>query len=153
MREMQNSFVVRRAIAAVAVGTTGIANGKLGKIIDLQGFNGLTFVIDYGTVTATNATVTPVMYEGDVTGTMTSVADADMVPISGGELAASLIAAATRTSGTTKNFATKLSYKGVKRYVQLRLYSTVTAGPPVGATALLFFPDVMPVTAQQAVAQ
>lgn len=153
MREMHNSFVARRAIAAVAIGTTGIANGKLSKIIDLQGFNGLTFVLDYGTVTATNATIVPVMYEGDVTSAMTSVADADMIPTTTPETTASLIATTPRTSGVSKNYASKLSYKGVKRYVQLRLYSTVTAGPPVGATALLFFPDVMSVTAQQAATQ
>jgi hypothetical protein len=31
--------------------------------------------ISYGSVTATNATIIPVIKEGDVTGTMTSVAD------------------------------------------------------------------------------
>jgi hypothetical protein len=51
-------------------------------------------------VTATNATITVTVLEGDVTGTMTSVADADLI---GTEVLAGLAAASTRTSGVSKN--------------------------------------------------
>lgn len=152
MHDLHNNVVVRRVISPVAVGTTG--TGKTGKIIDRQGFDGVEFVIDYGTVTATNATIVPTLLEGDVTSALTSVADADMVPVTGAEAAAALPAqASARTSGVGKNVSTKIGYKGVKRYVQLKLVPLVTAGPPIAATALLFNPDVMPVTAAQAVAQ
>jgi hypothetical protein len=43
------------------------------------GYGGVEFIVGYGTITATNAVFTAVMKEGDVTGTMTSVADADML--------------------------------------------------------------------------
>ena len=152
MHELYGNVVVRRVISPVAVGTTG--TGKTGKIIDRQGFDGVQFIIDYGTVTATNATIVPTLLEGDVTGTMTSVADADMIPGSGAEASAALPAqASARTSGVGKNVSTKIGYKGAKRYVQVKLVPTVTAGPPIAVTALLFNPDVMPVTAQQKVAQ
>lgn len=153
VHELHNNIVARRCIVPQAIGTTGIANGKLGKIIDRQGFDGVEFLFSYGSLTATNAVVTPVVYEGDVTGTMTSVADIDMVPNAGAEAAGGVAQAATRTSGVSKNFVGKLGYRGLKRYVNVRLYSTVTAGPVVDAVAVLFNPDVMPTTVAQAVAQ
>lgn len=156
LRELFNNSVVRRCIVPQAIGTTGSANGKLGKIIDRQGFDGIGFIFQFGSLTATNATIVPVLLEGDVTGTMTSVADADLVSLYGGstpELSAGVAQAATRTSGVSKNFASKIAYKGVKRYVNVRLYSTVTAGPIVDAVGVLFNGEVSPVTAAQAVAQ
>lgn len=153
MHELHNNIVVRRCIFPQAVGTTGIANGKLGKIIDRQGFDGVEFVFSYGAATATNATVVPVIYEGDTTGVMTSVADLNLIPQTGGEAAAGLPQAATRTSGVSKNVVGKIGYKGIKRYVTARLYSTVTAAPIVDAIAVLFNPDVSPTTVAQAVAQ
>lgn len=154
--ELVNNVVVRRCIVPQAIGTTGSANGKLGKIIDRQGFDGVLFLFELGSITATNATIVPVVMEGDVTGTMTSVADADLIQIPGSttpELTAGAPQAATRTSGVNKNFTNKIGYKGIKRYVNARLYSTVTAGPVVGASAVLFNPEVLPTTVAQAVAQ
>jgi hypothetical protein len=150
MHDLHNNIVVRRVIVPQAIGTTGATNGKLGKIIDRQGFDGVEFVYSVGSITATNAVVTPVVLEGDVTGTMTSVADNNLV---GTEAAQAVGQAATRTSGVSKNVASKIGYKGIKRYVQLRLWSTVTAAPVVSAEALLFNPDVSAVTNAQAVAQ
>lgn len=132
--------VVRTAVvvAPVAVGTTG--TGKTGKIIDLQGYGGVEFLVAYGTVTATNAVFTVTCLEGAVTGTMTSVADADL---QGTELLAGL-AAAVRTSGTTKNVTKRLGYTGAKRYVQMNISSTVTAATPIAITALLHTPNLAP---------
>jgi hypothetical protein len=126
-------------VAAVAVGTTG--TGKTGKVIDRQGYGGIEFLVNYGTVTATNAVFTVVAKEGDVTGTLTSIADADLL---GTELLAGLAAAATRTSGVSKNVAKRLGYKGDKRYVNLSISSTVTAGTPIGIGALLHTPALSP---------
>ncbi len=148
IHELHNNTVVRRVVSPVAIGTTG--TGKTGKVIDRQGFDGVEFLISYGTITATNAAYTVTVQEGDVTGTLTSVADADLV---GTEALAAVGQAATRTSGVSKNVTLKVGYKGVKRYVNCSVKSTVTAGTLVGIDAVLFNPEVAPTTAAQAVAQ
>lgn len=138
MDDLLSSYKVQRVISPVAVGTTG--TGQTGKIIDRSGYVGPTlFVVDYGSVTATNAVFTVTVKEGDATGSLTSVADADMITQTAGtapELAAGLAAAATRTSGTSKNVSKKVAYRGAKRYVQCNVKSTVTAATPVAVTSV-----------------
>ena len=72
MNDLHNNSRTLRALGPVALTTVA---GLAGKVLDRQGYGGVEFLIAYGTVTATNATITPVIQEGDVTGTMTSVAD------------------------------------------------------------------------------
>jgi hypothetical protein len=139
MKDVHSKMTATRVISPVAVGTTG--TGKTGAVIDRSGYDSVEFIVDYGTVTATAAVFTVVMKEGDVTGTLTSVADADML---GTELLAGLAATTPRTSGVSKNVSKRVGYKGNKRYVNLSVSSTVTAGPPVAVTALLMNPIVSP---------
>jgi hypothetical protein len=141
IQDLHSNVKALRTISPVTVGTTG--TGKTGKVLDTQGYGGVEFLIDYGTVTATNAVFTVTVLEGDVTGTMTSVADADLL---GTELLAGLAAASTRTSDVSKNVTKRVGYKGTKRYVQVKVSSTVTAATPIAATALLFNPSVAPVS-------
>lgn len=127
LNDLYHGVKVFNGVHAVTVGTTG--TGKTSKIVDraAAGNSQLLWLIDYGSVTATNAVFTALMKEGDATGAMTSVADIDML----GTEAAAGLAAAVRTSGTTKNVTKKLGYIGAKRYCSLQLSSTVTAGAPV----------------------
>ena len=138
MRDTHNNVRSRIAIKPVAIGTTG--TGQTGKIIDRQGYEGLEFLIGIGEVTATNATVTVTIKEGDATGTLTSVADADLL----GTEAAAGLAAGVRASGTTKNAPRRIGYGGNKRYVQCNMKSTVTAGALISALALLTKPQLKP---------
>lgn len=139
--DFHHSFSVARGIEPIAVGTTG--TGKTSVAIPRDGYGGVEFIFEYGTVTATNAVFTVLLTECDTTGgTFTSVADADML---GTELTAGLAAAATRTSGTSKNVKKKLGYIGGKSFVKVKLSSTVTAGTPVSVTPLLFNARHMPV--------
>jgi hypothetical protein len=126
------------AVAPVAIGTTG--TGQVGKIIDRSGYSGVEFLIAAGTITATAAVYTVTVKEGDATGSMTSVADADLI----GTEALAGIAAGARTSGTGKNVTKRIGYKGSKKYVQCGIKSTATAGTLVGITALLHSPRVSP---------
>lgn len=140
MKDHHNIVRTAVAIPPVAVGTTG--TGQAGKIIDSQGYGGVEYILSYGTVTATGAVFSVVLKEGDVTGTLTSVADADLL---GTELLAGVAAQATaRTSGVGKNVTRRLGYKGNKRYTQITVKSTATAGTPVSAVALLHSPVVSP---------
>lgn len=137
-----------RSISPVAIGTTG--TGQAGKIVDrrptvsglARTYRSVVFELDFGTITATAAAYTLIVKEGDVTGTMTSIADADL----DGTEAAAVPAVGARTSGTTKNVSFRLGYKGTKRYVQVfKLSSTTTATTPVAATVLLMDPSDAPV--------
>jgi hypothetical protein len=141
MKDLHDVISTKEALYPKA--STTVA-GRTGKIIDLLGYGGVEFVLNYGAVTATNATITPCMKEGSVTGTLTSVADADLL---GTELLASLPAQATsRTSGVGMNVTTRIGYKGNKRYVQLNIASsTITAATLIGAVAVLHTPNVAPV--------
>lgn len=138
MNDLQNSIRTAVGVAPVAIGTTG--TGQVGKVIDRQGYGGVEFIIAYGTITATAAVYTVTVKEGDVTGTMTSVADADLI----GTEALAGLAAQARTSGTGKNVTKRVGYKGSKRYVQCGVKSTTTAATLVGITALLHSPNVAP---------
>lgn len=133
-------MAVQRVVSPVAIGTTG--TGQTGKIIDRQGYGALEFVIDYGTISSTTAVYTVTIKEGDATGSLTSVADADLL---GTELGAGLTSG-TRTSGSTKNVSKRIGYKGTKRYVQANIKSTATAGTLVAITAILMSPNLQPIS-------
>lgn len=140
-KDLSSNVKVLRAIDPVVLGTTG---NNVGKIIDRQGYGGVLFTTHYGAVTTTGTVVTAVMKEGDATGSMTSVADADMV---GTEAGAGLAATTPRTSGTSKLLVKKVQYKGSKRYVSLDLNHTgATSLAVIEAAAVLFNPDVAPTT-------
>jgi hypothetical protein len=134
--DMQSNVKPVRVISPVAVGTTG--TGQTGKIIDRQGFGGVQLLVSYGAITSTTAVFTLTVLEGDVTGTMTSVADGDLI---GTEALAGVAAANPRVSGASANVSKKIGYKGAKRYVRADVKSTATAGTPVSVTAVLFNPQ------------
>lgn len=131
-----------RAVTALAPAAGTTVAGRTGKVIDRQGYGGVEFVINYGSVTATNATIIPTVLEGTTSGALTSVANSDLL---GTEAEAALPAQATaRTSGTGKNVVTRIGYKGNKRYVQIKYVATVTAATIVGISAVLHSPSLAP---------
>lgn len=138
MHDLHNNSRAVRVVSPIAVGTTG--TGQTGKVIDRQGYGGVEFIVDYGTVTATAAVFTVTVKEGDATGSLTSVADANLL----GTEASAGLAAGARTSGSTKNVSKRVGYKGGKRYVSADIKSTTTAGTPVAITAMLHSPNVAP---------
>lgn len=138
MRDIHNDIKVTRAISPVALGTTG--TGKTSVVIDRQGYDSFEFVIGVGAITATNATVTPIVLECSTSnGSFTSVADSDLL---GTEALATVGQAATRTSGASKNVSKKVGYRGSKRYVEIKLVNTVSAGIIAHADAILGSPNV-----------
>ena len=140
MFDLHNRVETERVLSPAACGTTG--TGRTGTVLDLQGYSGVEFIIDYGTFTATDATVTITVLEGDATGSLTSVADSDLL---GTEALAGLAAQATaRTSGTGKNVTKRVGYKGRKRYATVKEVPTVTAAGIIGVVGLLHSPGAMP---------
>jgi len=140
MNDLHNNIDATVVVESVAVGTTG--TGQTGGIIDLQGYGGVEFVINVGAITATDAVFTVVIKDGDVTGTLASVADSGLP---GTELLAGVVAVSTRVDGTSEKVVKRIGYRGEKRFVQANISSTVTAGTPVSITAILHSPSVAPV--------
>lgn len=137
--DLHNNIQQKLAIIPATIGANAT---KTGAIIDRQGYGGVEFLVSYGSVTTTGTIVTAVVKEGDVTGTLTSVADADLL---GTEALASL-AAGARVAGTGKEVTKRVGYKGTKRYVQLSLVQTgVTSAGAVSVSAVLFNPALAPV--------
>jgi len=138
--ELHSNIKQVQAIIPAAIGANAT---KTGAIVDRQGYGGVEFLVDYGSVTTTGSIVTLVMKEGDVTGTLTSVADADML---GTEALASLLAGA-RAAGTGKEVSKRVGYKGNKRYVQLNAVQTgTTSVGAISATAVLYCPSYAPIS-------
>jgi hypothetical protein len=136
MAELHNNLRVVRAISPISLGATA-SGGKTSVVVDRNGFETVEFEFSYGAVTATNATVLPIVKEGDVTGTLTSIADSSLI---GTELAASLKAGTPRTSGvlnTGKNFTARLGYIGAKRYVGVVMPPTISGGIVAGCNVIL----------------
>jgi hypothetical protein len=139
MFDLHNNIRVMPSISPIAIGANAT---KTGVIVDRQGFSSVEFIASYGSVTTTGTVATLVIKEGDVTGTMTSVADADLL---GTETLASLLAATPRTAGTTKEVVKRVGYKGLKRYVQALVVSTgVTSVGCVGVAVALGDPNLAP---------
>jgi hypothetical protein len=132
MRDMHNNISVLHAITPAAVGTTGIAGGKLSGALDRRGFETVEFIYSSGASATVADTITPIIYEGDTTnGSFTSVAAADLL---GTEAVLTLTAAKTGRVG----------YGGNKRYLKIRLFGTGTATAVVAATAVLGTPAIRP---------
>ena len=135
MYDIHNNIRTKTVITPTAIGANAT---KTGLVVDRQGYGGVEFVAEYGSVTTTGSVVTLVVKEGDVTGTLTSVANADLL---GTEVLASL-AAGARVAGTGKEVTKRVGYKGVKRYVSVDAVQTgVTSVGCVAVTAILHTPN------------
>lgn len=139
MNDLHNNCQTKHVIGPVAIGANAT---KTGNVIDTQGYGGVEFICSYGAVTTTGTVLTVIIKEGDVTGTMTSVADADLL---GTEALASLLATTPRTSGVAQNVSKRVGYHGGKRYVSAdAVGSGVTSVGAVSIEAILFSPNVAP---------
>lgn len=137
-KDLHNNVRAMRVLSPVAVGANGTASGK---VIDRQGYGGVQFILSYGAITTSGSTVTPVVKEGDATGSLTSVADADLL---GTETLAAL-AAGARASGTTMHVVKRVGYKGTKRYVTVDMVKAgTTSAGAIAVNAVLFNPEVAP---------
>jgi hypothetical protein len=139
MNDLHNHIRTKTVISPLAIGANAT---KSGIVIDRQGYGGVEFLASYGAVTTTGSVVTLVVKEGDVTGTLTSVADADLL---GTEALASLPAATPRAAGTTKEVTKRVGYRGNKRYVTVDAVQTGTTSVGViGVAAILHSPNLAP---------
>lgn len=140
MQDLHENSRALRIVGPVAIGANATVAGK---VIDRKGYGGVEFVLSYGAIATTGTVVTPIVKEGDVTGTMTSVADTDLV---GTEALAARLGNASLTSGTTINVSKRIGYKGSKRYVTVDMVkSGTTSVGCMAVSAILFDPRIAPV--------
>ncbi len=134
--DLHNNVRAVRIVGPVAIGANGTVTGK---VIDRQGYGAVEFVASYGAIVTTGTVATLVVKEGDATGSMTSVADADLL---GTEALASRLGGAT-TSGTGANVSKRVGYIGIKRYVSCDVVKTGTTSVGcVSVSAILGSPSV-----------
>jgi hypothetical protein len=138
MRDLHNKIDAERIIAPQAKTTVA---ATVGKVIDLKGYEGCEIIIDYGTISGVTATLTPVVKDGDATGSLASVADTYLL----GTEAGAGIASGTRTSNANKNVSKRIGYIGLKRYLSVDVVSTVTAATIIAVTAIKHTPSRQPV--------
>ena len=142
IKDLHNNTRALVVLAPRALAT--VAGSKTGKVIDRQGYGGVEFIFAYGATGASSAAIPVIVKEGDVTGTLTSVANADLL---GTELLAG-IGLVARTSGTGKNVVKRIGYVGNKRYVSAYIgvvsAALVTVADIFGITALLHNPGLAP---------
>lgn len=133
-KDLHDDATVLMVRPPAALGTT--AAGYDGTIIDRQAHQGgaIEFVVLYGTRTTTTISAAVIVKEGSVTGTLTSVADGDLL---GTEADAGLAASATMVAGTSKDVCKKIGYIGSKRYVTVNLKAASAASMVTGAAAVV----------------
>src|ERR1051326_7738597 len=97
MKDLHHNLKEVRVLSPIALTTT---LGAAPKRVNLAGYEGCEFVINVGTRTTTGGSISFMLKEGSVTGTLASVADADMLGL---EANCAIPAAASLVSGTHKN--------------------------------------------------
>jgi hypothetical protein len=122
MKDLHNNIKVARVISPISPSATGTISGQP---VDLNGFEKCEFVIAAGAQTTTGITATPIVKEGAATGSLSAVADADLL---GTEAAAAL----DGTAGA--NNQSNVGYKGNSRYATCDL---VVAGAATGVYSVV----------------
>jgi hypothetical protein len=122
MRDLMNAIAPKRGLSPVA---SGVDNTPLvSQIIDMQGYDSLTWLIATGAIPDADATFAVTMDEGE----QANLSDA--AAVAAADLIGTLALAGFIFSDDDKVF--KVGYKGAKRYVRL----TITPSLNTGATLL-----------------
>lgn len=133
MKDLLNHIDVKRVISPVSVADN---TAQVGQVIDMQGFNSLSYLIALGSIADVDATFTVLLEESDASGSgFTAVADDDLI--------------GTETLAGFKfdddNKCRKLGYKGGKRYTRLTITPAGNAAAAsIAALAVLGSPNFAP---------
>jgi len=145
MRDGSSNIQVKRSTSSISGAGDDVA--QVGEIIDTQGYDSLTFVINTGVLVDANATFAVVVDEGDDSGLSGSnaVVDADLVKQD--PSSATAPEAQASFAFGDDNEVRKIGYIGSKRYVRLTITPTGNTGAwPIGVVAILSNASRVPVT-------
>jgi hypothetical protein len=127
MEDLMNMIDVKSVIPPVSVSDN---TAQVGTIVDIQGHESLTYVINVGSVADADATFTVLLEEGDAAN-LSDAAAVDDKDLIGTEALASF-------QFDSDNKVFKLGYKGAKRYTRLTITPANNASAAVfGAVAVL----------------
>jgi hypothetical protein len=141
MRDMANSFLVKRVLSPVSVADN---TAQVGQIVDRLGFEALTYIINTGSIADADATFAVLLEESDAADMSgaAAVADADMIS----QDVAALPEAAAGFRFDDDNEVRKLGYVGNKRYTRLTITPSANTGAALlSACAVLGRPGTKPV--------
>lgn len=133
MRDFMSGMDVKRAISPVSVADT---TAQVSQIIDMQGVDGLTFVILTGSIADADATFAVLVEHGDVS----NLSDAAAVPdeqLVGTEALAGF-------QFDDDNECRKIGYRGGKRYVRLTITPAANASAALLAAVAVLRPTLRP---------
>jgi len=136
--DLYNNVKAVKVVAPVSPSATGAVSGT---VIDRAGFNSVTFFIANGAVTTTGFSLTPTVKSGSATGSLSAVADADLIGTEAG---------ATISGGASDGQIAKIGYIGVDRYVTVDLAVAGTATGVHSVMAVLGDPINAPQSTQKA---
>lgn len=136
MRDQMNNLHTINTIPPIAARTDNTA--IVSTIVDLRGYDSLTFAILIGTNTDTNATFAVTMDHGDAA----NLSDAAAVPAS--MLVGTLALASYQFDDDTES--RKIGYVGSKRYVRLTITPSGNDSGNIfiAAAAILGYPAIAP---------
>ena len=136
--DMYNNVKIAKVLAPISPSATGAASGT---VVDRAGFNSVTFVIANGAVTSSGFSLTPTVKSGSATGSLSAVADADLIGTEAG---------ATISGASSGGQIAKIGYIGVDRYVTVDLAVAGTATGVHSVVAVLGDPINAPQDTQKA---
>lgn len=135
MRDQMNYIHPLRSIAPVAAVADNTA--YVSEIVDVKGFDALTFVIVTGSLADADATFTVLIEDGDAADLSDNVAVADAHLVGTEALAGFTFAADNKTR--------KIGYIGKKRYVRMTITPANNSGNVfLAAIAILGLPAIWP---------
>lgn len=131
MRDALNSMTVKKVIAPVSGAASDAA--QTGTVVDVQGYEGCTFVIATGALADADATFTVLVEDSADNSTFAAVADEDLISQGSG------------VPETNAGFqfddddeVRTIGYRGTKRYVRLKITPATNTGAwLIGAVAVL----------------
>ncbi len=133
MRDQMSSLDVKRAISPVSVADNTAA---VSQIIDVQGYEALTFMILTGDIADADATFAALVEHGD----NSALSDAEAVPDE--QLIGTEALAAFKFD--SDNACRKIGYRGGKRYVRLTITPSGNASAALIAAAAALKPYLRP---------
>lgn len=145
MRDFISKFKATLGFKPVVL--TNVDTAQVSAIIDRQGFDSVTFLIQYGDLTDADATIAITMDHGEAANL------SDAVAVTAAEDLLGTLAGAGAAAATDDNKVVKVGYRGSKRYVRLTATPTGNNAGAIGisCTALLAHPELGPQTTQKTV--
>jgi hypothetical protein len=142
MRDLANNIQCKRVLSSIS--GAGDNTAQVGQIIDVQGYDSLTYLINPGVLADADATFAVLLEEGNAANLSdaATVADGDMISETVGT--APLTAASFQFD--SDNQVRKLGYIGNKRYTRLTITPANNTGAwPIGVVAILGRSEQKPV--------